>query len=433
MDLTKQPPRRPSNQTMGGLVGLARMADKARAHNEETLGEFKYGADSGLDREVLEFINVSAEDFARAAPRMSDEELGKLALDKAQKSQAQIEAFNREHLERLPQDELHERLLKERIAKYAPGRTDIKTVFQSIELDDWGAFRDVDLTRRPPRTPHARQVAGVVGAARMADKARAARCGKLGEYKYGTDSGLDSRILEFLGISAGDFQEGAYANPNDIELSDWVRERCQRTPAEICAFNASRTRFGKYGEARERLRQRRQQLCPERGDIETIFDLLDYDDEKSFGLVDLTRHAPRSPYDTTVGGLAGLARLIDKGRAYNSATLGEYWFGNDSGFDRRLMGFLGITQEEFSGALKQNDTDEKVMAWLGQRLSGKSEAEIAAFNQRAWTAGPQNEAQWNFVHSTVAKFDPARRDIQCFAAVMALDDAISFARLKAGV
>ena len=42
---------------------------------------------------------------------------------------------------------------------------------------------------------------------------------------------------------------------------------------------------------------------------------MDFDDEKSFGIVDLRRHAPRSIYDVSVGGVAGLARAIDKARA----------------------------------------------------------------------------------------------------------------------
>ena len=53
MDLTKQPPRRPSNTIVAGIAGLARMTDKARANNNEKLGDFKYGDESGLDREVL--------------------------------------------------------------------------------------------------------------------------------------------------------------------------------------------------------------------------------------------------------------------------------------------------------------------------------------------------------------------------------------------
>ena len=37
------------------------------------------------------------------------------------------------------------------------------------ELDDWGAFREGDLTQRPPRTPALRSVLGRVGLARRRD------------------------------------------------------------------------------------------------------------------------------------------------------------------------------------------------------------------------------------------------------------------------
>ena len=47
MNLTKQPPRRPTNRSMAGVVGVARMVDKARAHNKDTLGQYLYGNDSG--------------------------------------------------------------------------------------------------------------------------------------------------------------------------------------------------------------------------------------------------------------------------------------------------------------------------------------------------------------------------------------------------
>ena len=75
MDLTKQPPRRPSNLSMGGIVNLARMTDKARAHNEETQGEYIYGMESGLDEGLLTFLGISEEDFADAAGRYPDGEL----------------------------------------------------------------------------------------------------------------------------------------------------------------------------------------------------------------------------------------------------------------------------------------------------------------------------------------------------------------------
>ena len=433
MDLTRQPPHRPSNAGVAGIIGLARMIDKARGHNAETIGEFKYGDDSGLDVEVLEFINMNAAEFAEAVDELDDEVLGVLALERAQKSQGEIDTFNEEHLTREPQDELHERLLVERIAKYAPERTDIKTVFASIELDDWGAFRDLDLTSEPPRSPYLRSVFGVAGAARMADKARAVTCGKLGEYRYGADSSQDAAILDFLGIGEDAFRQAAYENPNDDELSEWVAERCKKSAADKSIFNAWRANVGRYGEMHERLKMRRAEVAPERGDVQSFFDLQDLDDELSFGLTDLRRHPPRSPFDLSVGGLACLARMIDKFRAAHCNCLGEYWCGEDSGFDRAVLDFLGLDQAAFAEAIAANGTDEALVAWLGERLSGKSEEEKAQFNQRLLTASPRNDQQQSFLLNAVSRLDASRTDIESFAALTLLDDKVSFARLKAGV
>jgi hypothetical protein len=60
-----------------------------------------------------------------------------------------------------------------------------------------------------PRNIVNKEVAGIRGVARMADKARAAYAGKIGAYKYGVDSEQDKRILSFLGISADAFQNAA--------------------------------------------------------------------------------------------------------------------------------------------------------------------------------------------------------------------------------
>ena len=237
MDLTRQPPRRPTNLGVAGIVGAARMADKARADNKEMLGEFVYGRYSGLDRRILEFLGISADDFAEAADEHDATALSAWMLEQGNKTEDEITAFNQSELERLPADKKHKQLLEERLAKYAPDRTDIKTVLQSIELDDWGCFWQVDLTVRPPRSARARDVAGICGVARMADKARADRAGKISDYVYGDTSGQDVRILTFLDVSADDFQEAAVGNPNDIELGEWVQENCDKSQEEIDAYN----------------------------------------------------------------------------------------------------------------------------------------------------------------------------------------------------
>ena len=432
MDLTQQPPRRPSNISMGGIVGLARMTDKARGHNAELIGEYKFGRDSGLDVDVLGFIGMSDEEFADLVDENDDDELTAVVREKMGHGDTEIEEFNRSWLEREPKDDLHRQLLVERVAKYASGATDITTVLRSMELDDWGMFRHRDLTQGPPRTPYLRSVAGVAGVARLGDKARAKKAERLGEYNYGSDAQLDRWLLEFLEISDEEFLELAYRNPNDKELSAEIVARRSFSTGEIAAFNARIATWGlNTPDHSERLRARRQEMSPERVDIETFFDLIDFDDEQSFGLVDLNRRAPRSPYDRHLGGVTGLARMIDKGRASNSGTLGAYWYGEDSGFDRRILEFLGLTQEEFATALKECSGDAEVVAWIGERLTSKTAEEIDSFSDTLCRLAPTNDKQKQFIEGIVLRLDSQRSDIDTFMAMTALDDKVTFARLRA--
>ena len=259
-----------------------------------------------------------------------------------------------------------------------------------MELDDWGSFWQVDLTAGPPRSARAKDIAGICGVARMADKARAERAEKIGEYIYGDDSGQDVRILTFLGISAADFQEAAVNNPNDLEIGAWVRENCDKSPDEIDAFNETLVNYGPNEASQERFNARIQEIDPSRTDINTWVALQDLDDQLSFGIIDLNRRGPRSPYNTDVYGMVQLARLIDKGRASNSNTLGAYFYAEDSGIDRATLGFLGVSTAEFTEALKTLSTDAEIEAWLKADYP-KSDADIEAYNERMTQMGPTNE------------------------------------------
>lgn len=425
MDLTRQPPRRPSNLGVAGIVGAARMTDKARAHNEETLGDFVYGDYSGLDRRILAFLGITADAFAEAADEYDDGTLSNWMLEKGKKTDDEITAFNQSELEKLPADKKHQQLLKERLAKFAPDRTDIKTVLQSIELDDWGCFWQVDLTVRPPRSARGRDVAGICGVARMADKARAERAGKIGDYKYGDISGQDVRILEFLGISADDFQEAAVNNPNDIEIGEWVLKNCEKSQEEIDTFNQAMVNRGPDETTRERFEARRQEVDPTRTDITTWVALQDLDDELSFGIVDLNRRAPRSPYNTDVYGMVQLARLIDKGRAFIGNTLGPYFYGEESGLDRMMLRFLGVSPADFTEALKTLSTDAEVEAWLKENHS-KSEADIKAFNEKMTQLRPETERQKARMAERLKKLDADPTEITTLFAVIDLDDEKTF-------
>ena len=426
MDLTCQPPRRPSNLAVAGIVGAARMTDKARAYNNETLGEYIYGENSGLDQRVLTFLGISADAYAEAAGEHEDTALGNWVLETSGKTAAQIAEFNDAALSQLPDTDAHKQRLKDRLARYAPGRTDITTVLQSMELDDWGSFWQVDLTAGPPRSARAKDIAGICGVARMADKARAGRAEKIGEYVYGDDSGQDVRILAFLGISAADFQEAAVNNPNNLEIGAWVLENCGKSQDEIDAFNETLVNYGPNEASQQRFNARIQEIDPSRTDINTWVALQDLDDQLSFGIVDLNRRAPRSPYNTDVYGMVQLARLVDKGRAFNSNTLGAYFYGEDSGIDRATLTFLGVSAVEFAEKLETLATDAEIEAWL-KADHPKSEADIDAYNQRMIQMGPTDERYKALMANMINKIAPERTDINTWFALMLLDDEKTFA------
>ena len=426
MDLTRQPPRRPSNLGIGGIVGAARMTDKARAYNDETLGEFLYGENSGLDRKILALLSISAEEFAEAADEHDDQSLNKWIVEKSGISQEAIHQFNQTELERLPETEEYKQRVKDRISKYARGRSDIKTIFQSIELDDWGNFWQKDLTKKPPRSPRSKDVARIFGVARMADKARAAQAGKNGEYRYGEDSGQDRIILEFLEVSAENFQEAAVKNPNDCELGEWVLEQSRVQPKEIDDFNhAMVNRGAEDAEAKAYLESRIREADPNRTDISTWAELQDLDDERAFGIVDLARHAPRSPYNTEVAGIAGLARTLDKAKALNTDSIGDYWYGEDSGHDRQVLQFLGVTPQEFPHLIKHLPGDNDVIDWV-QARAPKTSDEIAAFNGEMINHRPKTERHRAFFTKLINKLDPSRTDIQTFFDLMVFADEKEF-------
>ena len=420
MDLTRQPPRQPTNLSIAGIVGVARMTDKARAHNEETLGEYIYGENSGLDRRVLAFLGISADAYAAAVEEHDDSTLGQWVLENSGKTTAEIAAFNEAVINQLPDTDAAKQRLKDRLAQFAPGRTDITTALQSMALDDWGSFWQRDLTYRPPRSARAKDVAGICGVARMADKARAKRAGKIGAYKYGDNSGQDVRILAFLGISAADFQEAAVNTPNNLELGDWVLENCNKSQEEIDAFNHALVNYGPNEDTREYFEERCREVDPTRTDITTWVALQDLDDELSFGIIDLQRHAPRSPYNTDVYGMVHLARMIDKGRAANTNTLGLYYFGVDSSTDCLALDFLGITPDEFVEALKTLPTDTDVATWL-QANYPKSQADVTAYNERMLQRAPSTDADRAFLMKTLG-----HTDIKTWFEFTVLDDEKTF-------
>jgi hypothetical protein len=87
---------------------------------------------------------------------------------------------------------------------------------------------------------------------------------------------------------------------------------------------------------------------------------------------------PRSPYER-LGGYVHLPRLIDKARLHRCGLLHGYKY-KTSGFDRRLLVFLGIDGDEFEGIASELSSDGAILTWVKTKGIAHTDPEIEAWN-----------------------------------------------------
>ncbi|MBV9439354.1 MAG: DUF5069 domain-containing protein, partial [Candidatus Eremiobacteraeota bacterium] len=87
-------------------------------------------------------------------------------------------------------------------------------------------------------------------------------------------------------------------------------------------------------------------------------------EERPYPDADLRLHPPRSPR-AQLAGLVLLPRTIDKVRAKLQGTLGLYRVA--PGMSNYLFEWLGITEDEFTDAVRRAPDDDAVAAWIVER------------------------------------------------------------------
>jgi hypothetical protein len=139
--------------------------------------------------------------------------------------------------------------------------------------------------------------------------------------------------------------------------------------------------------------------------------------------MDLTKSFPRSPKQK-LAGIVMLARTIDKARAHNAGTLGEYHY--NCPLDKEVFGFLGIEHEEFA---KKADvlSDTQLEEWARSNfLSKRTPVEIDKFNAEfladAPTPGSEGEQRFLGLRN---KIDPSRTDVVTWPDLLDLEDGRS--------
>jgi len=143
----------------------------------------------------------------------------------------------------------------------------------------------LDLTRQPPRSPYVR-LGGFVILPRLIDKARAALSGKLGEY-YDGPNGLNAHFLRFVGLEYEALKEQIATGAGDWEILQWIEAHAhpRREPWEIAAWSEYHMRrpVDSDVETLQKFADQMKRHHPDREDIKTRFDWLDFDDYCSFG------------------------------------------------------------------------------------------------------------------------------------------------------
>jgi hypothetical protein len=138
----------------------------------------------------------------------------------------------------------------------------------------------MDLTKRPPRSPHAK-LAGIVSLPRLIDKVHAAAEGTLGEYDV--DCPHDKPLLKFIGVDFKTFsakcKEFRY---DDAHIAQWVTGLLAgKTPRDLQDFNDARRAWAPDSHDRLYFERMRRKAAPDRTDVRTWFQLLDLDEGRT--------------------------------------------------------------------------------------------------------------------------------------------------------
>lgn len=100
---------------------------------------------------------------------------------------------------------------------------------------------------------------------------------------------------------------------------------------------------------------------------------------------------PRSPNEELLG-IVSLARTIDKARAFNAHTLGEYQY--NCPHDQALFDFLGVDARTFAAKAREIPDEQAFLDWVRYSLlAGRSRSDLIRFNEERRRWGPERGSE----------------------------------------
>ena len=281
MDLSQRAPRSPYHVGILGMMNAARMIDKARARLNNTLGEYKAGQESGRDQRTLTSLGLSEDTFLKIVEKAKNDQAAETGIRAVSSINLdQIKAFNAVERDRKPPDETYRRGFEER--KLIVGQPEITTMPDMLDAEDMHDFGiPSDLTVGSPLSAHSGGILGVVCLGRLVSKTKAFLNGKLGEYKFGANSGLDVNTMQFLDLTETELVDGVDRRSDLPDLLQWLRSKIDKSRHEIVDWNQDRRARGPWNEEIQKMFDDRAAAVG-RPDLTTFLNLLDCEDANDY-------------------------------------------------------------------------------------------------------------------------------------------------------
>ena len=92
-----------------------------------------------------------------------------------------------------------------------------------------------------------------------------------------------------------------------------------------------------------------------------------------------------------LGGIAHLARFIDKIRLRHAGKIQDYNYIT-VGFDKYLIELLQIEPEQLEKKVLAGGTDEEILAWVKMNAGAFTDDDLKQWNERVLSGGPKDEA-----------------------------------------
>jgi hypothetical protein len=142
--------------------------------------------------------------------------------------------------------------------------------------------------------------------------------------------------------------------------------------------------------------------------------------------MNLVESIPRSP-KIMMRDLIMLPRMIDKARAYNLNTLGEYIF--PCPLDKIILEFLGTNHREFSYQT-QNLSDKEMSYWIEKKCSHRSKGDKDRINKKLLDRKPDTKESLNRFKEIQNKLKPIAKNVTTWIELIELEESQTLPKSK---